>query len=171
VTPEEIVMQENGRNVTRRGEQGFTLIEALIAMVILIVGIAAISNLMVVAGSSNAVANHTTAASAIAAQQMDLLKSRTFAQLGAGGTVAVPPVHAAGHPPCGLASTAPGNFNCDAVVTGVGTVHVQWLITPALAGAAPATTVFIELVAEPVAPSVGRRSRASFTTFRTANPD
>ena len=87
MTREEKVMEQDSENVPeRRGEQGFTLIEALIAMVILIVGIAAISNLMVVAGSSNAVANHTTAASAIAAQQMELLKSQTFGNLMQGGT-------------------------------------------------------------------------------------
>ena len=94
----------------RHGEQGFTLIEALIAMVILIVGIAAISNLMVVAGTSNAAANSTTGASAVAAQQMELLKSQTFTGLAAGGGVIVPPVHAGGHPPCGQASVAPGKL-------------------------------------------------------------
>lgn len=152
----------------RRGEQGFTLIEALIAMVILIVGIAAIANLMVVAGTSNTVANSTTAASAVATQQMDLLKSASFETLVPGGTL----VMAVPHPPAGHAdcNTAPvqGIYICDARVEGVGTIHVQWAIT-AIPAAAPAATDFIDLIAQPVAPTIGTRARARYTTFRTAN--
>ena len=58
-------------------------------------------------------------------------------------------------------------FACDENVPGVGTIHVQWQIIGPLAGAAPAQTTFIDLVAQPIAPSIGLRSRARFTSFRT----
>ena len=43
------------------GEAGFTLIEALVAMVVLTFGLMAVTNLMLVAASSNTVANQGTA--------------------------------------------------------------------------------------------------------------
>ena len=160
-------MRKDRALVSRRGEEGFTLIEALIAMVILIVGIAAIANLMVVAGSSNAVANSGTAASAVASQQMELLKSASYDTLVTGGTITVPVNHTA-HPACnsGVVTAA---YACDALVEGVGTIHVQWEISPQLAAAAPAQTRFVELVAQPIAPALRQRATAHFTTFRTDN--
>ena len=149
----------------RRGEQGFTLVEALIAMVILIVGIAAISNLMVVAGTSNTVANSTTAASSVASRQMELLKATTFPSLVPGGTMVVPANHVP-HPACDSAPVT-AMFVCDTSVPGVGTIHVQWQVIGPLAGATPAGTLFINVLAQPVAPGIGIRGRANFTTFRT----
>ena len=150
----------------RRGEQGFTLIEALIAMVILIVGIAAISNLMVVAGTSNTVANSTTAASSVASQQMELLKAARYNMLAAGGTMVMPPTHTTSHPQCNT-GVVTAVYACDTNVPGVGSIHVQWEIVGPLAGAVPAGTVFINLMAQPIAPGIGMRARARFTTFRT----
>ena len=149
----------------RRGEEGFTLIEALIAMLILIVGIAAISNLIVVAGTSNTVANSTTAASAVASQQMELLKTARYNTLVAGGTMVVPPNHTP-HLQCNTGLVA-AVYAWDTNVPGVGSIHVQWEIVGPLPGAAPAGTVFINLLAQPVAPGIGIRGRARFTTFRT----
>jgi type II secretory pathway pseudopilin PulG len=150
----------------RRGEEGFTLIESLIAMVILITGIAAIANLMVIAGSSNAVGSHTTAAAMVASQQMELLKSATYPSLIPGGTVVIPPNHGGpAHPQCNLAPVQ-GMYACDTTVEGVGLIHVQWSITGL---AAAPTTYFIHVVSRPVAASTGQRALADFTTFRTSN--
>jgi type II secretory pathway pseudopilin PulG len=170
MTREERAMRtDTGVVVQRRAEAGFTLIEALIAMVILIVGIAAIANLMVVAGTSNTVANSSTAASAVASQQMDLLKSASYETLVAGGTATVPTTpHTTAHPVCNVAAVTAG-FACDAVVEGVGTIHVQWAVTGPLAGAAPAATYFIDVVAQPIAPATRQRGTARYTTFRTDN--
>lgn len=170
MTPEENVMRKDRTAVSqRRGEQGFTLIEALVAMVILVVGISAISNLMVVAGTSNTVANSTTAASAVAAQQMERLKSATYQTLVPGGTVTLPVNHGVGHPDCdpavGPAVTAV--YLCDARIQGVGTIHVQWQIVNNLPGAPQ--TYFINVLAQPVATGIGLRGQARFTTFRTSN--
>lgn len=149
-------------------ESGFTLIEALVAMVILLFGIAAISNLMVVAGTSNTVANHATAAASAASRQMEVLKAVPYATLSAaptGGNVDTdqsPPGTSC------AAAWAPNVWNCDSPATefqGVGTMHVRWSVTPV--GAAAPGTFLIQVSAESAARAVGRRSRAFFTTLRS----
>ena len=62
-------------------EAGFTLIEALIAILILIFGLAAVVNLFVVAGSANQVGRHMTASAAQAAEVMETLKAIPFNNL------------------------------------------------------------------------------------------
>lgn len=157
----------------RRTEQGFTLIEALVAMVILIFGIAAVSNLMVIAGTSNTVANHSTATTSAATRQMELLESTRWNALVPGGSITadVP----AGVPPTCLTTTpmAAGVYNCDTSVTagtaeyqGVGRVHLRWRIT-AVAG--EVGTYWIEVTAESKSPAIGARSRAYFTSIRATN--
>ena len=156
----------------RHGEQGFTLIEAMTAMVILIFGIAAVANLMIVAGTSNTVANHSTAAAAVATQQMELLKSTRFDQLVTGGGI-LADVGLTGE--CGVTAAAT-IYNCTTRATGansefsgVGTMHVRWEIAaPVVVG--PVSTRFIQVAAESMAPAVGRRSRVVLTTYRTDNP-
>jgi hypothetical protein len=98
---------------------------------------------------------------------MDLLKSASFETLGAGGTVTVPANHT-GHDPCNSAAVQ-GVFECDQNVTGVGTIHVQWAITGPLPAATPAQTLFVDLVAQPVARATRQRATAHFTAFRTDN--
>ena len=69
----------------RSSEAGFTLVEALVAIVILVFGLIAVTNLLVVAASSNSVANQATAAATIAAQRLELLKAQPFTSLTVGG--------------------------------------------------------------------------------------
>lgn len=148
----------------REQEQGFTLIEALVAMVILMFGIAAVANLMVVAGTSNTVANHSTAAAAVAAAQMELIKSVPFNMLpGAGGSLT------ANVGATGVCGTTPvtATFNCNRQVPGVGFFRVRWQISAPLTGQGFPDTRFIQVRAESLAPAIGLRSRADFTAFRT----
>lgn len=63
------------RTRARRGEQGFTLVESITAIVILMVGLVAVANLMLVSTTSTTVANHMTATSAEASRVMDMLKT------------------------------------------------------------------------------------------------
>ena len=63
----------------RPGQAGFTLIEALAAMVILTFGLMAVTNLMLIAGTSNTVANRSSAATMAASRQLEILKSLTWA--------------------------------------------------------------------------------------------
>jgi prepilin-type N-terminal cleavage/methylation domain-containing protein len=159
-------MKDQSAVPERNTEQGFTLIEALVAMVILMFGLAAISNLMVVAGTSNTVANHSTAATAAATQTMELLKSASFPTLVPGGNINAD-AGATGN--CG-ATPVVATYNCNSIVTGanpqfrgVGRMHVRWSIE--VVPAAP-NTLFIQVAAESMAPAVGRRSRVVLTSVR-----
>lgn len=147
----------------RRAEAGFTLVEALCAIVILSFGLMAIANLIAVAASSNTVANQSTAATTMASQQMETLKSIPFTTP---GTAVFNPVLAPGGD---LEADQAGYFTDPPTdVPGVGMIRVRWRITgvpDAVTGAARG--LFIEVRAEGMAPLAGVRSRAEFTTFRS----
>lgn len=138
------------RQSAARREAGFTLIEALIAIVILSFGLIAITNLMLVAATSNTVANQSTAATSIASAQLEQLKALTFADAGltAGGSV--------------VSDTA---YVSDTPVAGVGVIHTRWQIVDV-----DATTKYIVVRSEGTGLLAGPRSRAEFTTFRVQNP-
>lgn len=141
----------SSRPRSRRPQAGFTLVEALIAMVILSFGLIAVTNLMLVATTSNTVANQSTAAASIASQRMEQLKALSFTDAGmtAGGNV----------------TTDTTGFFDDVQVPGVGTVHTRWQVTDV-----DPTTKFIVVRSEGTGVLAGPRSRAEFTTFRVQNP-
>jgi type II secretory pathway pseudopilin PulG len=160
----------------RTSESGFTLIEALIAIVVLVVGILAIVNLFVVASTSNAVGNHSTAATGQATETLERLKAIPFLTLtgGMAGTtegnlssdvgsitncVEVPAPAAS--PNCVVA----GNYNLARDVPGVGRIKTRWQIVRP--GAGGPDTLFIVVRSESTAKLTGIRSRSEFTTFRT----
>jgi len=131
-----------------RSEAGFTLMEALIAMMILIFGLIAVANLMIVAASSNTVANQATGAATVAAQRLEQLKAQPFTSLVAGGDV----------------DSDVTNFNQNDDLPGVGRIHTRWAVV-GISG--DAQVYFIRVRSEGTgALSVGR-SRAEFTTFRS----
>ena len=129
-----------------RSEAGFTLVEALIATMVLMVGLAAVINLFVVAGSSNHAANQGTAATTAAIETMERLKSMQFTTLAAGGSV--------------TADNA--GFFRDDTVPGVGLIQTRWQIA-----AIDGQTFFIRVRSESRAPLAGPRTRSEFTTFRS----
>ena len=57
---------------------GFSLIEVMIAIVILTVGLLSLAQMMVVATNANALAGRMTASAALAKQQLELLKAAPF---------------------------------------------------------------------------------------------
>ena len=61
-----------------KSRNGFSLIEVMIAIVILTVGLLSLAQMMVVATNANAVAGRLTASSALAKQQLELLKAAPF---------------------------------------------------------------------------------------------
>ncbi len=71
-------MNLHRRTPPRGTEAGFTLVEALVAIVVLVFGLMAVTNLLLVAASSNTVANQGTAAVTTATQVLDFLKNTTF---------------------------------------------------------------------------------------------
>jgi len=130
-----------------RAEQGFTLIEVLIAIVVLVFGLIAITNLFLVAGSSNTVANQATAASDTAAQILENLKAQPWNSTQLAATTGTFP-----------ASTPQ---RTDQVV-GVGTINSWWSITNV-----DTRTKFIRVRSEGQGVLARGRSRAEFTTYRT----
>jgi prepilin-type N-terminal cleavage/methylation domain-containing protein len=158
----------------QNAEAGFTLVEVLTAMVILIFGLMAVTNLLLVAASSNTVANQSTAAAASASRIMDRLKDSSFPTLVVGGNVAADTgvtVPCGGEPvvpwpgPPLAAVNAPNNLNnCDDDLPGVGKIHTRWAVS-AIPGTA--RTYFIQVRSEGTGALAGARSRAEFTTFRS----
>lgn len=147
-----------------RREAGFTLIEAVAAIAILIVGLMAITNLMLLAGSSNAAGNQGTAAAAEASEVMERLKSLRFVDISPGGSMTS---DAGSLPNCNGDTTdcvVPGNFNerqGGGVPGGISLV-TRWVVT-----SVDPQTLFIRVRSESDNPLTASRTRAEFTTIRT----
>ena len=142
-------MQDHIRTVRPHdSESGFTLVESMTAIVILIFGLMAVTNLMLVSASSNTVANHSSAAVTVASSIMDQFRATSFENIGTGGSL--------------TADTA--GFFRDDEVRGVGTIHSRWQV---VAIGADGRALFITVRSEGRAPLAGARSRAQFTTYRT----
>ncbi|HEX9723339.1 MAG TPA: prepilin-type N-terminal cleavage/methylation domain-containing protein [Vicinamibacteria bacterium] len=67
-----------GTKLDPKGREGFSLIEVMIAIVILTVGLLSLAQMMVVATNANALAGRMTASAALAKQQLELLKAAPF---------------------------------------------------------------------------------------------
>lgn len=158
-------------------EAGFTLIEALAAMVILVFGIMAVANLIVVAISSNRMGSTSTAASMVATETIERLKAIPFTDLKTGGSQGTGLLDcdpgSNGKTKCQdkgnvLGCVEPGadcvvadNFNYLRSVPGVGQVKTRWAIA-----SVDTQTIFIVVRSE-VPGLAARRSRAEFATFRS----
>ena len=145
----------------REAQAGFSLIEVLIAIVVLVFGIISVANLMVVAAANNMSANQNSAAVSAAVQEMELLKTMPFNTLPLGITVQEVGV-----------DPAPGRDE-----RAVARIHVIRKVDVVPPPAAPGT-VFITVTATPITALNSRvninpanppvtRSQAIFTSFRT----
>ena len=147
------------KRAARRTEDGFTLVEALVAIIVLVFGLMAVTNLMLVAASSNSVANQGTAAVTSATRVMDLIKTTSFTTLPTGGTAFDPND---GGKECNDITLALTEWHCTDTVPGVGMIHTHWWIT--------ATTdprlLHVRVQSEGTGALAATRSRANFTTFR-----
>jgi type II secretory pathway pseudopilin PulG len=154
-------MTDTRREKVERGaEAGFTLVEALVAIVVLVFGLMAVTNLMLVAASSNSVANQGTAAVASATRAMDLLKATTYASLAPGG---IPFDATDGGKECTDTTLLVNEWHCNETVPGVGIVHTHWWIT----ATGDPRLLYIRVQSEGTGALAGARSRAEFTTFRS----
>lgn len=131
-------------------EAGFTLVEVLVAIVVLVFGLIAVTNLLLVGASNNSAANHGTASTAAAAQQMEVLKATPFDDLVA-LTGAVP-------------GTATGNQQVN--LTGTGAIQVNWTIERQTS-----QLLFITVAAQSSGALVATRSRAVLTSFRSCTAE
>lgn len=143
-------------------EAGFTLVEALVAIVVLVFGLMAVTNLMVVAASSNGVANQGTAAVTSATRAMDLIKMTSFGTLVPGGGIAWE-TQPGGGKDCNDPTLAVADWHCDDFIQGVGTIHTHWWVT----GTADPRIHHVRVQSEGTGVLSGARSRAEFTTFRS----
>jgi type II secretory pathway pseudopilin PulG len=144
----------------RRGEGGFTLVETLVAIVILVFGLMAVTNLLLVAASSNTVANQGTAAVNSATRVMDMIKITTFTSLPTGTAPAWDPSTLG--KACTDATLALSEWRCEDDLPGVGSIHTQWWIT----ADADTRLLYVRVRSEGRGALAGARSRAEFTTFR-----
>jgi type II secretory pathway pseudopilin PulG len=145
------------RKPTRPSEDGFTLVEALTAIVVLVFGLMAITNLMLVAASSNAVANQSTAATNSASRVLDMIKSTDYTALSAGGDLDAAVDSSA--PTC--AAATPNSYRCRDDIPGVGRIITRWVVT------GTGSLRHIRIRSEGTGPLSAGRSRAEFTTFRS----
>lgn len=131
-----------------RAEAGFTLVEALVAIVVLLVGVASVANLMLVAASSNTVGNQGTAAATLAGREIERLMAIPYDQLVVGGDL----------------ESDVTDFNRDDELPGVGIVHTRWQVV-AIGG--DNQTRFIRVRSEGTGALTRARSRAEFTSVRS----
>jgi Tfp pilus assembly protein PilV len=121
------------------------------ATAILVVGLAAVSNLMFVAINSNSLANRITAASFLASQKMEELRSIPFDNASLANSAA------------NSLNVDQANYNEDNTVERVGTFHTRWNVRTVAAFGA--SLKFVAVQTEFVGP-LGRQTRAEFTSFR-----
>jgi prepilin-type N-terminal cleavage/methylation domain-containing protein len=153
----------NGRGAA---ERGFTLMEVLIAIIVLVFGLVAITNLFVLATSSNVVARHMTAATTQATEAMEMLKAVPFAGLVPGGSIDVNTESAnaydEGVPMRVSAAKVVNTYAVDRLVRGVGRIRVRWQIV-----AVDNQTRLIRVSAASSSPVLLGRSRVDLMTYRS----
>lgn len=158
-------------------QSGFTLVEALVAIVVLVFGLIGITNLFLVAGTSNQTGNHMSATTAEAIETLEVLKAIPFNSLSVGGDLdsdlpAICQPNCLANPDscptqCVVGKPVP-SYNFYREVPGVGTIRTRWLVANPIPNAGGAPVCYITVRSESTAALVGGiRSRAEFTTFRT----
>lgn len=173
---------KNDRRTGSRGQQGFSLIEVMISIVILTVGLLSLAQMMVVATSANAVAGRRTASAGLAKQQLELLKAAPFYTDPANLSIGVisPVLNSGGSLTANAANGAGVNcfqyYDADGqpVAAGQPALYlVRWQITRVIdpEGALPLAMLRIAVRCLPAAQAgmylgVGE---AAFVTYRSAN--
>ncbi len=133
------------------------------AIVVLIFGLMAVTNLMLVAASSNSVANQGTAAVTSAIRVMDMIKATGFATLPTSTTTNYDfdATDASGAKLCSDPALTLDEFHCNDTVPGVGSFHTHWWIE-----SVDTRLLYVRVHSEGSGALTGARSRAEFTTFR-----
>jgi len=154
---------------TQRKDEGFSLIEVMVAIVILTVGLLSLAQMMVVATHSNTLSGRMTSCSALAKEQLERLKASPFYTNPQ--ALLRNPILAAGG---GINNTVGGYsqlYDTEGIPTaGAGMFEVRWQITD-VPTALPLAMVSIQVrcLAATGADQFSIIGEAQFTTFRTAN--
>ena len=151
----------------RTNESGFTLVEALVAIIVLVFGLIAVTNLLLVASASNTVANQGSAATMASSERIDLFRTVPFNILSGtlGGDIndttlpTVPCISAGGATP-----PMPPTWSCFNDIPGVGRVTTRWQVS-----AVPGTgrMLYIQVRSEGTGALAQARSRADFSVVRS----
>ena len=154
---------------TQRKDEGFSLIEVMMAIVILTVGLLSLAQMMVVATHSNSLSGRMTSCSALAKEQLERLKSAPF-YTNPGALLRNPMLTAGGD----VNATAGGYsqlYDPDGIPTNAaGMFEVRWQIAE-VPTALPLAMVSIQVrcLGAMGPDQFSFIGEARFTTFRTAN--
>jgi len=69
------------RKTTRKREHGYTMVEVLIGMALLLIGLLAVAQMQITTMITNSTANQRTTAITLAQDQMELLRTRPYANI------------------------------------------------------------------------------------------
>lgn len=163
-------MTRDARARAAAGQDGFSLVEVLIAVVVLAFGLMAVANLFAMATSSNVAARHMTAAVTQASEATEMLKAVPFSGLRPGGTVNLDTPAAANHVWQAHQQIDVDTNNDDVVdayeadrdVDGVGTIRIRWQLQRI-----DQQTWLVRVMAASASPLLRARSRVEFVTYRT----
>jgi prepilin-type N-terminal cleavage/methylation domain-containing protein len=154
---------------SKRNEEGFSLIEVMIAIVILTVGLLSLAQMMVLATNSNTLSGRMTSCSALAKEQLERLKAAPF-YTNPQAQVRSPQLTAGGD----INNTVGGFsqiYDADGLPAAAGLYEVRWQITD-INTPLPLAMVRIQVRCLPAA-GMGDQfaiiGEARFTTYRTAN--
>lgn len=153
-----------------RNERGFSLIEVMVAIVILTVGLLSFAQMMVLATNSNSLSGRMTSCSALAKEQLERLKAAPFFTVAP--TVRNPMLTAGGD----VNNTVAGFsqlYDSDGlpVAGGGAQFETRWLVTDVPTGM-PLQMVQIQMRCLAAAGNQDQFAvigEARFTTYRTAN--
>jgi len=157
---------------TQRKDEGFSLVEVMVAIVILTVGLLSLAQMMVVATHSNQLSGRMTSCSALAKEQLERLKAAPFYTNPAALTLN--PILAPGGGD--LSATVGGYsqlYDPEGIPTAAaGMFEVRWSIADANAAAAlplAMKRIQVRCLAATGVDQFSVIGEARFTTFRTAN--
>ena len=142
-------------------QDGFSLVEVMVAIIILTVGLLSLAQMMVVATNSNTLSGRMTSCSAIAKEQLERLKAAPFYTDPA--ALVRNPLLAAGN--------GQQMYDPDGLPTNAGALFVvNWVIAD-VPTALPLEMIKIDVTCSPVTATdqFAVIGNANFTTFRTAN--
>ena len=154
-----------------RDERGFSLVEVLMAIVILTVGLLSLAQMMVLSTNANTLSGRMTSCSALAKEQLERLKAAPFYS-------PAPPARNALLLPGGDLNTTINGYSqfydTDGLPTGAGAGHFEtrWVITDVNPPNLPLEMVRIQMRCLGAAGNLDQFAvigDARFTTFRTAN--
>jgi type IV pilus modification protein PilV len=157
-------------------QRGFSLVEVLVAMVVLTVGLLSLAQLMLLATNSNALSSRMTSTAALAREQMERLKALPYYSNAAARTINPQLLDG------GSLTVSQGNYfqdydaNGQPVAPGQGLIVVRWTIRtripPGAAGVGPMPLAMLEIQvrSEGANPdNLQFLGRTNLTTFRSAN--